>query len=265
MPAVRLQDIQQRAHALWEVWTQRPDAFHRALTFTWEKFGFRGHKPGQTRLPDELPTYHVPKGVLHGLAQTWQRLLQANPEARDAFLQDLWSHPVLESRRAALLLWAMQPRMTLQDLARFWAWLPETEHNPTLHRTLLEHLAPRLAREQTRAYSDRLFRRLEQAQPQDLPRLLPLLVPLLTAPGFDDFPTLRQRLTPWLTPPSREALPEWVPVLRALFRRWPGEAMPWVRRMVHRYPGETWTWLLRRLYPWVEEPWRTRLRRLEKA
>ncbi len=265
MPALPLDDIRARARALWDVWTRQPENLAKALRVTWEKLGFQGHKPGQGRIPDATPTYHVAEGILHILTQTWLSLAQQEPEHLDAFLGELWNHPVLESREAAILLWAKQPHTTPHDLERFWNWYEQTHHDPTLQKALLEHIAPRLARERTKGYQQTLFRHIQAASPQNLPRLLPLLLPLLYTPNFDDFPTLRQHLTPHLSPPAKENLPEWVPVLRALFRRWPGETMPWLRRMAHTHPSETWPWMFRRLYPWLEEPWKSRLRELSRT
>ncbi len=261
MPAIRLQALRERADVLYQTWQKGETPFYRALSFTWQRYGFPGHKEGRDQLSDALPAHHVPKGVLHVIAQRWHQHL-THPEERRRFLEALWRHPVLESKEAAALLWTMQPRMEDEDVARFWRWYPETWANPSLRRVLLDMVASRLARERTASYSEPLFQRLEKAAPEQLPHLLPLFLPLLHVPAFDDFPRLRTHFTPWLSPPAAEALPEWTALLRALFRRWPGEVMPWIRQLVHRHGGEPWAWLLRRLYPWLEEPWKSRVRTL---
>lgn len=263
MPAIRLQALRERADLLFQTWEKGETPFFRALEFTWQRYGFPGHKEGRNQLSDALPAYHVPKGVLHVMAQRWHLRL-THPETRNQFLEVLWRHPVLESKEVAALLWSMQPHMDAEDVARFWRWYPETWPNPTLRRVLLDMVAVRLARECAVQYSQPLFQRLEQASTEELPYILPLFLPLIHVSAFDDFPRIRAHFTPWLAPPAPEVLPEWTAVLRALFRRWPGEVMPWIRQLVHRHRGEHWAWLLRRLYPWLDEPWQSRVRALAR-
>ncbi len=262
MPAVRLQELRDRAQVLWETWHKGEKPFYRALEFTWQRYGFPGHKPGRSQVPDDLPAYHVPKGVLHVLAQTWHALLPQEVQPR--FLEDLWRHRALESRETAVLLWSMQEDLTHQDLERFWNWYAQTRKDPSIRKVLLDLVANRLARAHPDTFAQALFERMDAAPSEQRPGLLSLSLPLLHAPDFDAFPHLRKHLTPWLSPPEKDVLPEWVAVLRALFRRWPGETMPWIRQLAHRHPSPHWSWLLRRLYPWLDEPWKDRVRALAK-
>ncbi len=264
MPAVPLPEVQERARLLLEAWARGgTEALHRALDYTWQRYGFRGYRPGRTQPADDLPAYHVPRAALHLLAQAWNTRLE-DPARREAFLQALWRHPVLESRHVAVLTWAAGPPPQEADVERFWAWYQDARETPTLRRVLLEHMAPRLVQHQSQAFAQALFRRLEQARAEDLPLLLPVLLPLLEKAPGDWFLPVRQRLSPWLRPPAEHALPEWAQVLLALFRRWPGETLPWLRHLAVRYPGPQWAWLFRRLYPWLEEPWKQRVRQLAR-
>lgn len=247
MPAIQLMRLHRQTAALAEKFEQ-PYDFVRALNNLLDEYADRIHRPGQAGEPPPLlPTFYVPKPVLHQIIVDLSPRAATQPETALSLCDLLWEQSSLEMRLIAIALLAQIPTQSPETvLKRIQAWASAVKEE-RLTVALVQQGLAKIRREATQTLLQWIEVWLASSEQALQVLALRALRSLTDEPDFENLPALFKMFTPFVRVAPLHLQPYIIELTIALAKRSPHETAYFLRQNLEAPENPDTPWLIRRV------------------
>jgi len=253
MPAAQLSKLKSQINDLAWLFT-RPADFVSMLHDLLNQYCDAAYRPGQAMAPAPLlPTFKVPKVVIHQLEIELSPLCVQAPAAALAIVDALWADTYLETRELGAYLLGRIPAAPPEPiLTRIQTWATPGEH-PLLQDVLLTRGGDALRKNRPDLWLNLIRSWLADSQSGMVDISLKAMAPLAADHTFENLPALFSLLDPLLAHPSPKWQANLTKVLVHLARRTPQETAYLLRTALRTSDDPALLRYMRKLLPMLPE------------